>query len=253
MHQPALVVANWKMALNHGDAIALAKTLARDLKPRGVQVVICPSFPALAGVAGALAGSLMALGAQDVFWETRGPYTGEVSIEDLRWLGCRYVIVGHSERRHHLAENEAMIHRKVLTVIGHGLSPILCVGETSSQRRQRIHHHVVGQQVQSALKNLPPPRHGQTLVVAYEPVWAISPGGPAEPADAQAMASVIHQALVDLFGERIVDAVTRIIYGGSVGAANVSAFVDRELISGVLVGAGSLKSSTLIPIINQLS
>lgn len=241
------------MVLADGQAMVLAKTLVRDFKPGSVQLVLCPSFSALSVVAGALAGSPMELGAQDVFWETRGPYTGEVSIEDLRSLGCRYVIVGHSERRHYLAETEAMIHRKVFTVIGHGLSPILCVGETSRQRRQRVHHHVVSQQVQSALKNLPPPRHGQTLVVAYEPVWAVSPGGPAEPSDAQAMASVIHQALVDLFGERIVAAHTRVIYGGSVGAANVRAFVDRELISGVLVGAVSLKSSTLIPIIKQLS
>ena len=168
-------------------------------------------------------------------------------------IGCRYAIIGHSERRRECHETDHMVQQKMFAAMGHGLSPILCVGESRDERYRNRQFHVVSQQVHRALRNVPPPRHRQELVVAYEPIWAISPGGPASSSDAHEMAHVIHQALVDAYGERIVRTSTRILYGGSVDAGNVREFVDGDVVRGVLVGRDSLNASSFSAILTALS
>lgn len=248
-----MVVGNWKMNLSTAQAISLAGSLARTVHDTVVSVCVCPSFPAVAGVHSRLERSSIAVGAQDVSWGRPGARTGEVSAEDLASIGCRYVIIGHSERRQHCGETDHMVQQKVFSAMGHGLTPIVCVGETADQRSSKIQYHVVSRQIHSALHNVPPPRLGQQVLIAYEPVWAISPGGPALPADAQAMAQVIHQALVDVYGEKVTNASTRILYGGSVDAGNVASFVDGEHVHGVLVGRDSLDPKKFNAIINSLA
>lgn len=240
------------MSLATPHAVELSRTIVRAVKNVHATVVLCPSFPALPGVAEALKGTSVHLGAQDLFWGSRGAFTGEVAAEDLRALGCRFVLVGHSERRRFLGETDEMVNKKVLAALGHGLSPVLCVGESAGDRQRHLEHHVVSQQVHLALKNVPPPRFHQALIVAYEPLWAISPGRPAEPRDAHEMAGIVHQALVDAFGERVVGASTMIIYGGSVDGGNVGEYVDRDLIQGVLVGAASTHAQSFDAILKSL-
>lgn len=250
---PKLVVANWKMGLSVHESTQLAKKLkSSHVLPPDCELVLCPTFSSLSAVAEAKP-SKVGLGSQDVFWERHGAFTGEVSVDDLIELGCRYVILGHSERRRLLGETDEMVRRKVFTVMARGLTPIICVGETAEQRRRGLAHHAVARQLQAALKNVPPPRHGQTVIVAYEPVWAISPGGPATPTDARDMAGVVHQGLVDHFGQRLTERQTRVLYGGSVSAETVADFVDGEHLHGVLVGAQSQHYVSLAALLRALS
>lgn len=248
-----LVVANWKMGLSIHESAQLAKKLKSSRAwSSNCELVLCPAFSSLSAVA-AVKSSKVQLGGQDVFWERRGAFTGEVSVDDLMELGCRYVILGHSERRRLLGETDEMVRRKVFTTMARGLTPIICVGETAEQRRRGLAHHAVTRQLQAALKNVPPPRHGQALIIAYEPVWAISPGGPATPGDARDMAGVIHQGLVDHFGQRLTERHTRVLYGGSVSAETVVDFVDGQHLHGVLVGAQSQHYVTLTALLRALS
>lgn len=247
-----LYVANWKMNLDVAAAGRLAAMFARTRIPKGIDVVACPSFPALVPVREQLRRSTVLLGAQDVSMHAPGAHTGDVSADDLRSIGCRYVLVGHSERRREHGETDEDVRRKVLAALAHHLSPIVCIGESQQDRAANRHMFVVMRQLQRVLHNLPPPRQTQELVVAYEPVWAISPGGPASPDDALQMASVIRQALVDAFGERVADGHTRVVYGGSVAPENVRAFVDKESIRGVLVGRESLEEKEFVGVLRGL-
>lgn len=241
------------MELLTTEAVELAKALAALVRGDKLDLVLCPSFPALPGVAEVLRRSRIMLGAQDLFWADRGAFTGEVAARDLRSFGCRYVIIGHSERRRELGETDEMINRKVLAALSHGLSPIVCLGESREQRQANLQHHVVTQQLQAALRNVPPPRHGMKVIVAYEPIWAIGTGIAAQPEDAHDLAAVIHQTLVDVYGEGVANAAASILYGGSVSAENVTAFVDRDHIQGVLVGGASLSATSFSTLIKKLS
>ena len=254
VHAPRLlVVGNWKMNLTMHRSAALANAFARVVVPGSIDAAVCPDYTALSTVIERLDSSRISVGAQDVSWGRPGALTGEVSAENLVAIGCRYVIIGHSERRRECYETDRMVQQKIFVAMGHGLSPILCVGESRDERRRRGQFHVVSQQVHRALHNVPPPRHRQELVVAYEPIWAISPGGPASPADALEMAHVIHQALVDTYGERIARTATRVLYGGSVDARNVRDFADGETVQGVLVGRDSLNASSFSAILKALA
>lgn len=253
-NKPMLLVANWKMALLTLEAAALARSLAvRRPSTASVQIVICPSFTALQAVDRELKNSGIILGAQDVFWKDQGAYTGEVSAQELRSLGCRYVILGHSERRREYNETDHMVNLKVLSSLAHGLSPILCVGESSDERRANIHHSRVSRQVHDGLRNVPPPRLGQELVVAYEPLWAIGTGYATQPHEAITMSQVIHQALIDVYGEEITHATTRVLYGGSVVPHNVTSFIDRGNIHGVLLGKASQQVASFKAILKNMS
>src|SRR3989344_257322 len=234
-----LVIANWKA---HPENAAKARALAQDTEVaiaayKNAEVVIAPPFPFLPVV-----GSLLTrarLGSQDV-WGAEGPYTGMVSARQLKSLGVGYVIVGHSERRIHAGETDEMIHRKVAAVLRRGLKPVLCIGERERQGGEVP--VIVGVQLSSALKGLKKEWLGR-LIVAYEPVWAISTAagstGAATPDSAFRARIYIEKTLVSLFGARTARDV-RIIYGGSVTPVNIAAFLAESRMNGVLVGSASL-------------
>ncbi len=254
MTQQPLLVANWKMQLTLEETgrllTAVQQALGSNIDP--VKLVVCPSYPALEQVRQGLSGSPIRLGAQDVFWSERGAFTGEVSPLQLRELGVSYVIVGHSERRHHLEETDAMISQKMISAIGHGIMPILCVGETADDRAAGRTELVVRTQLQNALRSVPPAALGRRLCLTYEPVWAISPGGPASPEEALEMKALIEQVVVDMYGAELMARSFRFIYGGSVDAQNVCDFVSPDGFAGALVGAASLKAESLVAMVRAV-
>lgn len=229
--QYPIIVANWKMYLDDGAAVALARHLsARSFVGEG-KVVLCPSFPALREVHEAIVGNpSLAIGAQDVSAESSGPYTGDVAASELVESGCQFVIVGHSERRHRLGETDEMIRQKIHTATAAGLVPILCVGETESERKGGHGEDVVKGQVANALQGN---GHGP-VVLAYEPVWAIGSGQSDHPDDARRMADIILEVAKQNGAQDVA-----VLYGGSVTGENVASFVDGVSLHGVLVGSAS--------------
>ncbi|ADU52319.1 triosephosphate isomerase [Thermaerobacter marianensis DSM 12885] len=213
------------------------------------EVVLCPPFTSLAAAAEALAGSAIALGAQDLAWGDFGAFTGEVSAPMLRELGCRYVIVGHSERRQLLGETDALILRKLEAALAGGLVPILCVGEDAAQRREGRTAAVVLGQAAHALAGLDGEQAAR-VVIAYEPVWAIGSGTPATPADAQAVAAALRGLIERLHGPAVAAAV-RILYGGSVKPDNIGGFMAQPDIDGALVGGASLDGAGFARLVRQ--
>jgi len=214
-----------------------------------VEVVVCPPFTALAPVAEALKGSSIALGAQNMHWEKQGAYTGEISPLMLREIGCKYVILGHSERRQYFGETDDSVNKKVKAALAHGLIPIICVGETLDQRAAGLTEQVVATQTTGALEGLTP---GQVagLVIAYEPVWAIGTGKTASEEDAQQVNRCIRTVIADQYGAAAAEAV-RIQYGGSVKPGNARALMAQPDIDGALVGGASLQVDDFIGIIEN--
>jgi len=237
-----LVVANWKMKLSPRESVALAQDVLRTLKTKA-EVVLCPSHVSLLPVAETIAGTEFLLGAQDVFWEAHGAFTGEVSPNELKEAGCKFVIVGHSERRQNLGETDQMVHRKTESVLNSDMTPIICVGETFQQRQDNEHHHIIMSQVAVAINGLTL-SSGQRLVVAYEPVWVIGTGQAIRPEQAAEMHQLIRQALFDTFPLGVVDKQIQIIYGGSVDSRNVADFTKLQYTNGVLVGTASLTADS---------
>jgi triosephosphate isomerase len=242
MRRP-LIAANWKMNLGRADeAIALVRRLRPALASSldTVDVVVCPPFTALAALHEALAPSPIGLGAQTMHWNESGAHTGDVSPAMLAGL-CDWVILGHSERRASAgasASDEA-VNRKVLAALGHGLTPIVCVGEQAARREAGETDEFVGAQVREALRGLDPDR-ARRCVVAYEPIWAIGSGEPATPADAnRTIGLTVRGSLAGSFGEEAASAV-RVLYGGSVSADNIADFMRMPSIDGALVGGASL-------------
>ena len=246
----ALVIANWKMKLGLDESRLLAQAV-KKIPTGSTEVVICPSFPSLATVSAVLARSRFALGAQDCFWEPHGAYTGAVSPETLHEIGCRYVIVGHSERRQYLGETDEMVHRKVAAALSAGLVPIICVGETFEQRQTGHQDYALIQQTSRALEGIAL-TEDQQLIVAYEPVWVIGTGQAINPDQAQTAHQVIRQTLIDLFPLTLVTENIRIIYGGSVDSGNVADFVRLEHTAGVLVGNASLDAGAFAALIRSV-
>lgn len=242
-----LLVANWKM----NKQIAEAQAFVEDFLPRvqgveEVEMVICPPFTALDVVCRSLQGSRVKLGAQDVFWEEKGAYTGEVSPSMLLDAGCSYVIIGHSERRQILGERDVDINRKLKAALEGGLTPILCVGETLQEREIHRALEIVKGQINEALRGLK--MEAPTLVVAYEPVWAIGTGVNASPDDAQEMIGFIRSLLARNLGETLAG-VIRILYGGSVKPENTAQFLSEADVDGALVGGASLQAESLARIV----
>jgi triosephosphate isomerase len=242
-----LVVANWKMhtTLQEARELALAVRKALAGGPQGVEVVLCPPFPYLALVREALQGSALRVGAQNMHYEAKGAFTGEVSPAMVAEL-CQFVILGHSERRQRFHESDETVQRKAKTAMAYGLRPILCVGETSEERQAGEAEAVVARQLRAALEGLPEPAG---LAVAYEPVWAIGTGVAATPETAQeVMGGVILPALAGLFGEHEALDVP-LLYGGSVSTANVEGFAAQPAVHGALVGGASLRASEFAEIV----
>lgn len=249
-----LIVANWKMQLDTAASVAAIKAFRSELKNfRGrVQPVICPSFPALPDAAKALKGSKTKLGAQNIFWDEKGAYTGEVSPIQVREAGAEYVIIGHSERRQLLGETDVMVARKMIAAVTHELMPILCVGENADERARGTHENVVRRQLESALRSLPPPSQSKRVYVAYEPIWAIGTGEPADAGQAEDIRAIIEQTLIDLYSESTVEHGFRILYGGSVDLKNILDYVHPGGYDGALIGGASLEPETLAGIVREV-
>jgi triosephosphate isomerase len=242
-----LVVGNWKMHGNRAEATALAQAVRDGLKrPRGVEVFVCPPFTALSSVADVLVGSPVGLGAQNCHWETHGAFTGEVSPTMLADLGCRLVLLGHSERRHVFHETDDEINRKMGAALRHGLQPLLCVGETVEERRQGLTFTVVEGQLRAGLAGL----SGDDMarcVLAYEPVWAIGTGVNATPAQVAEVHGYL-RGLLSQLGSKDLAQTVRILYGGSVKPDNVAEVTQGPDVDGVLVGGASLQAPSFITI-----
>ncbi|MCX7624343.1 MAG: triose-phosphate isomerase [Thermomicrobium sp.] len=242
-----LVAGNWKMHTTLEEALALASTVAgRCRTVTEVEVALAPPFPWLVPLAERLEGSGIALGAQNCSQFERGAFTGEVAAFMLTPF-CRYVIVGHSERRALFGEDDAVVAAKLIRVVEHGMTAILCVGERLEEREAGRTLEVIERQLSRACQDLPAHRLGQ-LVVAYEPVWAIGTGRPATPQDAQEVAAFVRTWLGRRFDEGASRAL-RILYGGSVTAGNAGTFFAERDIDGALVGGASLDAEQFCGIV----
>ena len=236
-----IIAGNWKMHLGRVDeALAFVRRIRRRLNEiEGVERVLCPPFTVLAAVAEVLRPTHIRLGAQTMHWEEQGAHTGEISPAMLAGL-CQYVILGHSERRAANNEGDDSVNRKVHAALAHGLTPIVCVGENLAQNEAGQTHEFVGGQVRAALAGLTAKQAGQ-CVIAYEPLWAIGTGKAATPAGANRVIGLtIRGAIAEMFGEVTAQAV-RVLYGGSVNAENIAAFMAMPEVDGALVGGASLK------------
>ena len=243
MPRQPLIAGNWKMNLNHLEAIALVQKLAFALPEKyfaKVEVVVLPPFTALRSVQALVEGDklLVGYGAQDLSQKDAGAYTGDVSGPMLAKLDCSYVVVGHSERREHHGEDDGVVASKVRAALRNGLVPILCVGEGLEVREAGGHLAHSTEQLRAALKGLSA-EQVRTIVVAYEPIWAIGTGRVATPADAQEVCGALRAALADKYGASVADDV-RVLYGGSVKSSNVAELVAEPDIDGALVGGASL-------------
>lgn len=248
MPRKKLVAGNWKMNTTLAEAKALAAAVAKGVgTDTRVDVAVCPPFPWLLPVAEELKGSSVALGAQDVHYEKSGAYTGEVSPKMLLEAGCKYVIVGHSERRHGLGETDAAINHKLHLAVEEGLHVILCMGETLAERQRQLQERVFQRQVFAACAGLTDAQFAR-VVIAYEPVWAIGTGQVATPDQAQEAHKFIRSKLNDLFGEKIAGS-TPILYGGSVTPDNAAGLMSNPDVDGALVGGASLKADSFLKIV----
>lgn len=244
------VVANWKMHTTAFEAQQLAKGVVDGLGvPDHVTVILCPPFPYLGIVGNLLKGSRVALGAQNMYPEADGAFTGEVSPTMLLDCGCRYVILGHSERRHKLGESDAFINEKVKCALLAGLDVILCVGETFAEREARQTEAVLDRQLSKGLAGVVPETFSR-LSIAYEPVWAIGNGEHhATPRQAHDAHVLIRRKLSQICGETWAQRLT-VQYGGSVEPENAAAFLGEHGVDGVLIGGASLKADEFLAIVN---
>ncbi len=243
-----IIAGNWKMNLNYLEAEILTKDILKRVSDiNDVDIVLCPPFTSLYGVHELLCRTQVKLGGQNMHWEKKGAYTGEISANMLLTLGCQFVILGHSERRSYFHETDEYVARKVKSAIGLDLIPIVCVGETRAEREGGITEKVVETQVRGAFVGLKPEEFEGT-VIAYEPVWAIGTGLNATAEQAQAVHGFIRKIVAELFGMTIAEA-TRIQYGGSMKPSNARELLNQPDIDGGLIGGASLESESFEGII----
>jgi triosephosphate isomerase len=247
MRKP-LMAANWKMFLNRESATALADALVRktkDLDDR--DILICPAAPLLGDVSRIVEKSTILLGGQNIYFEKEGAFTGESSADMLLSVGCSFVILGHSERRHVFGEGDEGINKKVLLALRSGLRPILCVGELLEERESGDTEKVVHEQIVRGLENVGADDM-KTVTIAYEPVWAIGTGRTATPEDADAVQLFIRETIADIYNKGVAEEL-RILYGGSVKPKNIAGLMAMNNIDGALVGGASLKADSFVDII----
>jgi triosephosphate isomerase (TIM) len=243
------IVGNWKMHKTVRESVDFARRLVRDLSiPTGREVAIAPAFTALSAVADVLEGSAVRLAAQNVHDRPEGAFTGEISAPMIVDAGCRYVIIGHSERRTFYGETDEAICRKIATALSFRLKPIFCIGETIDERDRDMAFPVVEKQLREGLKNLAGDDI-RAVTVAYEPVWAIGTGRTATPPQAQEMHAFVRQVIDDLARDRLSPDL-RILYGGSVNPGNMGALMAEADIDGALVGGASLTIESFSEIVN---
>ena len=239
MRKP-FIAGNWKMNMNTASAVSLASGLAKALEGvESVDVAVCPPFVYLQAVAAALSASNIALGSQNVYFEEKGAFTGEISCDMLKDVCCTYAIIGHSERRHVMGETDELINKKISASINSGLLPIFCVGELLEEREAGTTNDVVSSQVKKGLEGICAERI-QAVTIAYEPVWAIGTGLTATPEQAQEVHAMIRGLLADMYGTDIAQSL-RIQYGGSAKPDNTAELMSQPDVDGLLVGGASLK------------
>jgi triosephosphate isomerase len=249
MSRMPFIAGNWKMNTTIEEAINLIKTMQPDLqKIQGVEKVLCPPFVSLVAARAIIKGSTVKLGAQNVFYEEKGAFTGEISPLMLANL-CDYVIIGHSERRQYFNETNEIIDKKIKAAIKNGIKPIFCIGETLEENEAGQTRDVLGRQLMASSDRF---YFLSGCVIAYEPVWAIGTGRSASGDDANKTIGFIRQFISHLHGRGIANTV-RILYGGSVTAANIAEFMRKSDIDGALVGGASLKAAEFISIVKKAS
>ena len=243
-----LIAGNWKMNLTANDARAMIADLRKQIDPLAAllakdrDLLIAPAAVVIPAVAQALAGCSIALGAQNIHWEDSGAFTGEISAPMLKPFGVTHVIIGHSERRHVFFETDQFVNKKMASALKHRLIPIMCIGETLQEREAGKTLEVVMRQTETGLSRISAAA-GATVVIAYEPVWAIGTGKTATPEQAQLVHGSLREFLGDLWGTAAA-AETRILYGGSVTPDNIDSLMAKPDIDGALVGGASLKADS---------
>ena len=248
-----MLAGNWKMNLNAVEARALIGAIRADIDrdaaalARDRDIIVAPPAVMIPAAAQSLAGSSIALGAQNMHYEDKGAFTGEVSAPMLLAFGVSHVILGHSERRQIFHETDDLVNRKMLSALKHRMIPILCVGETQQEHDGGRALEVVMRQLQGGLADAPAD-HAARIVIAYEPIWAIGTGRTASPEQAQTVHAAIRQAVGDMHGREAAEAM-RVLYGGSVTAENVDSLLSKPDIDGALVGGASLKADSFARII----
>jgi len=248
MSRKLFIAGNWKMNTSRADAVSLAEALAERMGSlASADLAVCPPLVYLDAVRGALDGSVIALGAQNMYYEDNGAFTGETSGAMLKDVGCRYVILGHSERRHVMGETDEMVNRKLIKALADGLAPIFCVGELLEEREAGRTDEVVRRQVKIGLESIAKDQ-AERITIAYEPVWAIGTGKTASPDQAQEVHAMIRSLLADLYDKELADSV-RIQYGGSVKPSNAAELMGQVDVDGALVGGASLKADDFAGIV----
>ncbi len=233
-----MIVANWKMQLNIKDSLSLTKKMLQQLKFSSAQIVICPDYLSLVLISPLLKKTFIALGAQDSAVAEFGAYTGEISAVNLRQLGVKYVILGHSERRNHLHENSAIINAKIRVALSQGIIPILCIGEKLTERNNGEAESYLNSELHRALKGIKIKR-ARDLIIAYEPIWAISTNHAARPILASEADRI--QTFIKKKAQRILKKKIAVLYGGSVNDQNAADFLAQKNIDGLLIGAAALQ------------
>jgi triosephosphate isomerase len=247
MRRP-LIAGNWKMNNNCAESVELVSQLKDMLSDsKEIDIVVAPPFTALGAVAAVLKGSPLALAAQHVFWEESGAFTGEISTAMLKDVGCRYVIIGHSERRQYFSETDETVNKRLKAALKASLIPIVCIGETLAEREAKKTLGVIEQQLKEGLEGLSL-EEMENVVIAYEPVWAIGTGKTATPDQAQEVHHFIRDLIARIFSEESADD-TRILYGGSVKPDTVDHLMAQRDIDGALVGGASLKADAFARIV----
>lgn len=234
-----IVAGNWKMNMTPASAVELINSLKDKINTTDVEVVVCPPFVCLPAVLDAVKGTNIGVGAQNMHFEEKGAFTGEIAPDMLVELGVKYVVIGHSERRQYFAETDETVNKKVLKAIEHNLVPIICVGESLEEREQGITIDLVRLQTKIALKDVKA-EDAKNVVIAYEPIWAIGTGKTATSAQAEEVCKAIREVVAEVYGQEVADAV-RVQYGGSVNGGNANELFNMGNIDGGLVGGASLK------------
>lgn len=246
-----LIAGNWKMNNDVAEAAKLADELAQALPevPAGVEVLVCPPTIDITTVHDRIQAAPIALGAQNVYWEAKGAFTGESSCDMLKSAGCTYCIIGHSERRGYFGETDEDVNKKAKALMAHDIIPISCCGEPLEIREAGTHVEFVVNQIKADTKGLEisdPSKY----VIAYEPIWAIGTGKTATADDAEEVCGAIRKTLVEVFGEKTADGI-RILYGGSAKPDNIAGFLNKEDVDGALVGGASLKADSFAAMVKS--
>ena len=238
MSRIPVIAGNWKMNKTAEETKAFFEEFLSQINVSDPEVVICPTYTSIAAAVECAKGSNVGIGAQNIYFEDSGAYTGEVTADMIKEAGCEYVIIGHSERRQYFAETDESVNKKTIKALSKGLIPIVCVGETLEEREADKTFDVINTQVKKAMADI---KEAKKVIIAYEPVWAIGTGKTATDDQANEVCEYIRKLLVEIFDKDVAESM-RILYGGSVNAGNVKNLMSMSDIDGALVGGASLKA-----------